>query len=407
VEKREVKKIYLQGITSFIVVAASILFFFLIYRFDLVCNGIKTVLNILSPIIFGLVISYLLNPVVDFFNSKLSLLFKNNSGKRKKKRINAISVFLSLVFFIAVIAGIFILIIPAVVDSISNIVEILPPKMDELIEWGEKFLKQNKNVETLFRKGLTIGKKWLETDFAGFVGKSAEYFASGVMGVVSFFKNFVIGLMIAVYLLYNKTRFGNKSRKLMCALFKEGAVKKILSGLHKSNVVFSGFIYGKLLDSLIIGVLCFIGVIVMKIPYSVLISVIIGVTNIIPVFGPYIGAIPCAAIVLITSPIKGLYFIIFIILLQTLDGNFIGPKILGDKTGLETFWVIFAIILGGGMFGVLGMIIGVPLFAVVYYFASVMVNSVLEKKNMSLDSRDYAVDVFGENAKINEAEKNE
>ena len=149
------------------------------------------------------------------------------------------------------------------------------------------------------------------------------------------------------------------------------------------------FIYGKLLDSIIIGVLCFIGLSILKIPYTMLVAVVIGVTNVIPVFGPYLGGIPCAALILLTDPMKGLYFIIFIILLQTLDGNFIGPKILGNSTGLSAFWVVFAIVVGGGLFGVIGMLIGVPLFAVIYYIITSLVNFRLKRKKLPCNSDYY------------------
>ncbi len=392
---KEVKKTYLyKGVTAFLVVAASILFFFMVYRFDIVLSGIRTVIKVLSPVIFGLIISYLLNPIVDFLNFVLfPKVFKTDKNK-VKPFVNLISVCLSLLFFLAIIVGIVVLIIPALIESVTNVVDIIPVKIDNLINWGENFLKENKNVEIAFKNILVAEKEWLKNDFAQYLAKAAEYFASGLFSVINFIKNFAIGFMIAIYLLYNKVRFGNKSRKVLYALFKEKTVKRILKGLHKTNVVFSGFIYGKLLDSFIIGILCFIGVAILKIPYAVLIAVIVGVTNIIPVFGPYIGAIPCAALVLVTEPIKGLYFIVFIILLQTLDGNVIGPKILGDKTGLETFWVIFAIIVGGGLFGIVGMIIGVPFFAIVYYFASIVLNDRLKKKNLSVNSSEYSANKF-------------
>ena len=170
-------------------------------------------------------------------------------------------------------------------------------------------------------------------------------------------------------------------------------MQKIFTTGHHAHKIFSGFIYGKLLDSFIIGVLCFIGVTVMRMPYTMLVAVVIGVTNIIPVFGPYIGAIPCAALILLYNPMKGLYFIIFIILLQAFDGNLLGPKILGNSTGLSAFWVMFAIVMGGGLFGVPGMLIGVPLFAVIYYLATALVNNFARKKGIPTSSDFYDSEV--------------
>ena len=389
---KETKSAWQRGIVAFLVIAASILFFFFIYRFDVVWGAVSRVIKVLSPVTFGLVISYLLNPLVDLFNKKLfpKIFRRKKNDLELGSGHNMLAVCLSLLIFVFVIVGMVVLIIPQLINSFSKVVDTLPGRIDHLIKWGDKILKENKTLETAFERVLNYEKKWLKNDLAGFINAGAEYFASGVMGVLNFLKNFAIGFMIAIYVLYNKTKFGNKSRKVMYALFKESTVIKILAGLSKSNSVFSGFIFGKLLDSLIIGILCFIGVTLMNIPYTMLVAVTIGVTNIIPVFGPYIGAVPCAALILMTDPLKGLYFIIFIILLQILDGNIIGPKILGDKTGLETFWVIFAIILGGGLFGMGGLIIGVPLFAIIYYFISVAINDRLRGKKLPTEAIYYS-----------------
>lgn len=157
----------------------------------------------------------------------------------------------------------------------------------------------------------------------------------------------------------------------------------------KSNEIFGGFIIGKIIDSAIIGVLCFVGLSMLKMPYTLLVSVIVGVTNVIPFFGPYIGAIPSAVLIMLTDPKMGIYFILFILVLQQLDGNVIGPKILGDSTGLSAFWVVFAILLGGGLFGVIGMILGVPTFAVIYYIINMLINHMLEKKKLPIDTAAY------------------
>ncbi len=389
------KKEYLKkGTVAFLVIAASILFFLCIYRFDVILGAFSKVFAVLEPVIFGLIIAYLINPVTNFLENKLNPLFEKKMKSKQKalKLSNALSVLLSVLFFIAIIAGIIVLVIPGLIKSISNVIDIIPGQIDALTSWGKHFLKENKSIETAFEKMLKYEKNWLQTDFADKINDIATYFASGVLDVIIFLKDFFVGLIVAIYVVYNRKKLGNRVRKLMVAVFKDETVRKVLSGLRKSNSVFNGFIVGKLIDSLIIGVLCFIGVKALGIPYQMLITVIIGVTNIIPVFGPYLGGIPCSILILITNPIKGLYFIIFIILLQTLDGNLLGPKILGDKIGLETFWVIFAIIVGGGMFGVVGMIIGVPIFAIIYYFISNLVNVKLKKKNKSLDSEDYTVD---------------
>ncbi len=379
----------------FLVIAASILFFFAVYRIDLLFVAIGKMISVLEPIIYGLIIAYLLNPLVDIFSKKVfSRLFKNNISKRREKLVNFLSVFLSVVIFCFIIWGIVIMIIPGIIDGIGTLSATVPKRIMELIQKGDKYLDKNDTTRLIAQKATEYVQKWVKTDLSSFVLKSVDYIFFGVLGVVSFLKNFAIGLLVSIYILYNKRRFGNQSRKILCAVFKQKTVDGIIFVCKKSNAVFSGFIYGKILDSLIVGAICLVGITILDMPYRILVATIICVTNIIPIFGPYIGAVPCTLLIGLSNPWKGLYFVIFIILLQTLDGNVIGPKILGGKTGIESFWVIFALLIGGGLFGVLGMILGVPMFAVIYYFASMLINRLLTKKNMSTNSEDYATDNF-------------
>lgn len=391
-DKNEMKRSYLyKGVTAFLVVAACVLFYFFVYRIDAIWGYVKRVFDVLQPVIFGLVVAYLVNPIFNFLNKSFLPFFKKRIKKQEsaEKITNIICVILSLLIFLIVIAGLVALVIPQFITSISNVITVLPDQLDSIANKSVDYLKSNEKLENALIKLLDYEKNWLENELTAYVNKWATYFASGVINVINFFKNFIVGLIFALYLLLTKNKFSRQSKKLLYAVFNDSTVDKILVWLKRSHEVFSGFISGKLLDSLIIGVLCFIGVTVLKIPYTMLVAVIVGVTNVIPVFGPYIGAIPCAALILMTNPVKGLYFIVFIILLQALDGNFIGPKILGDKTGLDTFWVVFAIVLGGGMFGVIGMLIGVPMFAVIYYIFVALVNYRLKKKNKPISSDCY------------------
>ena len=199
----------------------------------------------------------------------------------------------------------------------------------------------------------------------------------------------LIGIIVSVYLLFSKEKFMRQSKKVIYALCKPKRANFILHIGRKANEIFGGFIIGKIIDSAIVGVLCFAGVSIFKMPYPLLISMIVGVTNVIPVFGPYIGAIPCALLIFLVDPMKGIGFIIFIILLQQLDGNVIGPKILGESTGLSSFWVIFAILIAGKMFGIGGMVIGVPMFALIYYVIKLFIQQKLEAKNLPTDTELY------------------
>lgn len=396
-DNKEIKRSYFyKGLTAFSVVAASVLFFFLIFRLGTIWGYVKRIIDVLQPLIFGLVMAYLVNPMVNFFTKHFSSFFtKRLKNKDRAKSIsNVLSVCLALIIFIIIIIGIFASVIPQFISSISNVITVLPKQIDKLADRTRDFLNNNERAENLLLKALDYEKNWLENDLTAYVNKWAGNLASGVWNMVTFLKNFGVGLMFALYFLLSKKLFANQSRKLLCAVMKDSTVEKILLWIRKSHRVFSGFISGKILDSFIIGILCFIGVTALRIPYTVLVAVIVGVTNIIPVFGPYIGAIPCAALILLTNPVKGLYFIVFIILLQTLDGNFIGPKILGDRTGLSTFWVVFAIVFGGGMFGVIGMLIGVPTFAVFYYLFAALINHILKRKNKPTDSDSYTADAL-------------
>lgn len=407
-DKKELKRSYLyKGVTAFLVVAACVMFFFFIYRIDNIWGYFKKIIRVLQPIFIGFVIAYLVNPAVNAINRSLKPLarkiFKKDTVALSAS--SAISVIVSLLAFVVILSGIISLVIPQFVNSCSNIITVLPGQIDAFLSKAQDFLKSNKDFEMVLVKIFEYEKKWLQTDLTSTVNRLAGGVASGVWDVVNFIKNFGIGIIFAAYLLMRKAILANQFRKVLFAFIKESVVDKILFWFKKTHFVFNGFINGKLLEALMVGVLCFIGVSIFRIPYAVLVSVIVGVTDIIPIFGPWIGGIPCAALILITNPIKGLYFILLIILLQILEGNIIGPKILGEKTGISAFWVVFAIVLGGGLFGVIGMLLGVPVFAVIYYLFAALVNHCLVKKNKSTNSADYSL-IALRSAKISDMEMN-
>ncbi len=385
-------KYFYIGLTAFLTVAACVVFFFLIYRLPGIFSVFKKILSVTQPVIIGFVIAYLVNPIANSINSgllKLSNKFFNKNSEITRKISKAISVIGALAVFLLILVLIIYMIVPQFIDSISSMIKVLPGQLDAFISKISTEFEQNKDLQALINTVYEYEKDWLQNDLAGYVNSFATYFASGVWSVVNFLKNFAVGLIFALYILFNKALLMRQFRKLLYACINNTAVEHIFKTGNKAHKIFSGFIYGKLLDSFIIGVLCFIGISILKIPYTMLVAVVIGVTNVIPVFGPYLGGIPCAALILLTDPLKGLYFIIFIILLQALDGNFIGPKILGNSTGLSAFWVVFAIVVGGGLFGIIGMIIGVPLFAVIYYLVTAFVNFRLKRKNLPGDSDYY------------------
>lgn len=385
-------KYFYIGLTAFLTVAACVVFFFLIYRLPGIFSALGKILSVMQPVIIGLIIAYLVNPIANSINGgllKLSKKYFNKNPEITRKISKAVSVFGALAVFIIILVLIIYMIVPQFIDSISSMIKVLPGQLDAFIKEISAEFERNKDLQNLINAVYEYEKEWLQNDLTGYVNSFASYFASGVWSVVSFLKNFAVGLIFALYILFNKALLMRQFRKLLYACINNTVVEHIFRTGNKTHRIFSGFIYGKLLDSFIIGVLCFIGISILKIPYTMLVAVVIGVTNIIPVFGPYLGGIPCAALILLTDPMKGLYFIIFIILLQTLDGNFIGPKILGNSTGLSAFWVVFAIVVGGGLFGIIGMIIGVPLFAVIYYLVTAFVNFRLKRKNLPVESDYY------------------
>lgn len=385
-------KYFYIGLTAFLTVAACVVFFFLIYRLPGILSFLGKILSVIQPVIIGLIIAYLVNPIANSINGGLLRLSKKYFNKKPeiaRKISKAVSVFGALAVFLLVLILIIYMIVPQFIDSISSMIKVLPGQLDAFIKRVSAEFERNKDLQNLINAVYEYEKEWLQNDLTVYVNSVATYFASGVWSVVSFLKNFAVGLIFALYILFNKALLMRQFRKLLYACINNNVVEHIFRTGNKAHRIFSGFIYGKLLDSFIIGVLCFIGISILKIPYTMLVAVVIGVTNIIPVFGPYLGGIPCAALILLTDPMKGLYFIIFIILLQALDGNFIGPKILGNSTGLSAFWVVFAIVAGGGLFGVLGMLIGVPLFAVIYYLVTTFVNFRLKRKKLPCESDFY------------------
>lgn len=390
--KNQKYKDYLYwGITAFAVIAACIAFAFLIIKGNSVRSGIKELNSILAPITYGAILAYLLTPVYNRYvnKSRPALEKALRSKKAGESCSKAVGTLVSLVLIIVVVVGLFWMILPQVITTINGVIESFPSNADMLYGWLQKLLADNPQVEETvlgsYEKGLLQLETWVTTDLV----KVMSSVVSGLLSGVVFIKNLLIGLIVMVYLLNIKDLFAAQSKKLVYGLFPLWLANRIIEKFRFIHQVFGGFIIGKLLDSLIIGIICFVCLSIMKMPYVMLISVIVGVTNIIPFFGPFIGAVPSALLLLFVSPVKCLYFLIFILLLQQFDGNILGPKILGNSTGLSSFWVLFSILVFGGILGPIGMIIGVPAFAVIYSLISEWICSSLKKKNLSVLTDDY------------------
>ena len=302
----------------------------------------------------------------------------------------------AMLFMFIVITGILWMIIPGLIDSIVKIIKLLPSSMESLKEWLDLRMTRMPGLKDIL-------DGWINnfTDNAiAFVtdrilpeyGAIASSISSGVIGVINVVKNFFIGIIICAYFLNSKETFAAQMKKVIMSVFRKETADEILEGAHFTNMTFGGFINGKIIDSLIIGILCFIFMSIFGWEYTLLISCIIGITNIIPFFGPFIGAIPSALLLLMVDTRQCIYFIIFILLLQQFDGNILGPKILGDSTGLASFWVLFSVLVGGGMFGFIGMVIGIPVFAIIYAYVTRAVNSKLRKRGLSTDLSEYRVE---------------
>lgn len=381
------------GITAFCVIALSILFFFSLFRVDELLRFLRSAVGVLTPFAFGAVIAYLLNPLFNrIYAYLMPLLQKIVKKQRTAARLaKALSTALSVVAAFLLLGALLSMVLPQVVSSIVGLVEsnLLPDSIQRATDWFDNTLRDNPALESaaqqVYAEAIAALTGWVKTDML----PQLTSLVSGLMGTLTFAKNLGIGVIIAVYILNSKRLFAAQGKKVLYSLCGVRRANTILEGLRFTDRVFGGFLVGKVVDSLIIGVLCFVGMTVLRLPYAMLISVVVGVTNIIPFFGPFIGAIPSALLILLINPLQAVYFAAFILVLQQIDGNIIGPKILGQSTGLSSFWVMFALLVGGGLFGLPGMIVGVPLFAVLYSFASGLIRRALQKKSLPDDTVDY------------------
>ena len=368
-DKKPHIKPYLYGmLAGFGAISLSILFFFLIYRFQGFGDAISKLTGILMPFIYGAVIAYLLKPVCNCVENFLRRLLPEKIGTAA----NMLAVTISLLFGILVVYALIMMIVPQLITSVTTLYYTARNNLNDFVDWAshQEIIASNQQlldfIETSYDNLQDTLDNLVRTKLVPSMQSLLSGAALGVMSFVTFLKNIVIGLIVSVYLLASRKKFGQQGKLILYSLVKPRWANLIMEEIRYADRMFGGFINGKILDSAIIGVLCYIACLIFKFPSALLVSVIIGVTNVIPFFGPFIGAIPATLLILIQNPIKALWFVLFVLVLQQVDGNIIGPKILGNTTGLSSFWVLFAILLFGGLWGFVGMIIGVPLFAVIY-----------------------------------------
>ena len=362
----------------------------------LVMSNIKALLLFLDgvlkpilPIVYGFAVAYLINPIMVRSEKLL-----NRMGWYKKlgaKRRRGISLLATYLIVIAVLVIFSLIVLPHVVNNITTmygqlqsyviavegyvnrILTAIPPDLisQDIVDQLSAFA--GSSVQKLINWMANSAPRLLELALQ--LGN----------GIITGF----IAVMVSIYLLFAKERFIAQLKKMMCAFFSLKKVERMTHIAQTTHKMFGGFITGKIIDSTIIGILCFIGLSVMKMPNAVLVSFIVGVTNVLPYFGPFIGAVPGFLLIAIISPVQGLVFLLFILVLQQIDGNIIGPMVLGDSIGLSAFWVVFAILFFGGIFGILGMFIGVPTFGVIYTLIREAITIRLEEKNLSSKTEDY------------------
>lgn len=372
-------------------ISLSILFFFLIYRFKGFGNAISTLMSILMPFVYGAVIAYVLKPVCNTIEHFLQRFLP----QRMEKFISAVSVACSLLFGVLVVYALLMMIIPQLINSIITLSYTLQSKLDLFITWlSDQYFADNQVLANFIEQAYdTLSATmtgWLKETAIPSMQNVVSGVSLGVWSVIITLKNILIGLVVAVYLLASRKRFARQAKMLLYSVVKPRWAQIILDEINYADRMFGGFINGKVLDSAIIGVLCYIVCVIVKFPNALLVSAIIGVTNVIPFFGPFIGAVPATLLILIEDPIKALWFVLFILILQQLDGNVIGPKILGDSTGLSAFWVVFSITLFSAIMGPIGMLIGVPTFAVIYSLIRDFAEWRLKRKSMATSTDAYA-----------------
>jgi len=387
------KKYLYWGMTAFAVVVASTCFYYLLFHGNAFYTGFRKIISIVMPVIDGLVVAYLMTPIMNLIENKILIPVCdriNIDTKSHHKKLRFLSIILTLFIVIILLYSFFAMVIPQLIKSVQSIILQFPIYINNLSMWITKLLADNQNIESfandmLDQYSLEI-ERWLNQTLLPQMNQVLKTLSLSLLSFVKSLWNLIIGFIISIYLLSSKEQFCGQCKKVIYAFFETKTANAFIENMRFVHKTFSGFIGGKIIDSIIIGIICFIVTSIIGTPYPVLISVIIGVTNIIPFFGPYLGAIPSAVLILLVNPIQCLYFIIFILILQQFDGNFLGPKILGNSTGLSSFWVIFSITLFGGLFGILGMLIGVPTFAVMLAAFKSICNNMLAKKGLSTNT---------------------
>ena len=373
------------AVYSFIVIACSIVFYLISSQVKLFSNKISDFIAILYPFIIGFAIAYLLNFILKFIENRI--ISEKMKGKSPSK-VRAISMLLT--YLVAgTLCYLFIHFVwPELLESIIGLFNDIPNYVNNATIMINKLIEEFNLTPASME---ILESKWKElTDFImNFMTDVIPVIGNTIMVVISSLWNIVLGVIVSIYLLKDKEKFFAISKKITYAVFNREHSYKILELTHRANKIFGKFLGGKILDSFIIAIITFVILTIFKMPYTLLVTVIVGVTNVIPFFGPFFGAIPSVILVRFVSPIKAFWLLIIILIIQQLDGNVIGPKILGDSIGVSAFWILFALLIAGKFLGLVGMLLAVPLFAFIYSIIKDVTEERLDKKGLPVNTDDY------------------
>lgn len=369
----------------FLLITYAIVLAYVFLNLDTVWNVVVTIIDLIKPFIIGICIAFVINIPMKFFEEKV--VGKLTKEKSKLKR--PLSLIITIVVLVGLIIGLMTFVIPQLAESCSTLVKNVPEYVDSL----EKFMDKNINskellssdiIEEVYNKILSMGQNIIKI-IGQVAGTIVSHALDITVGVTSTIINLVLAFIVSIYILLSKEKLSNQIKKILYAYMKKENVIKFLKVSKIANIKFTNFVRSQVIEACILGVLCFIGMKICSMPYALLISTIIGVTALVPIFGAFVGAILSAFIVLMVSPIKVILFAIIFIVIQQIEGNLIYPFVVGNSIGLSALWVLFAITVGGNAFGVVGMLIGVPLFGVLYTLISITTNKRLEKRNINIE----------------------
>ena len=373
------------AVYSFIVIACSIVFYLISSQVKVFSSKISDFIAILYQFIIGFAIAYLLNFILKFIENRI--ISEKMKGKSPAK-VRAISMIIT--YFVAgTLCYLFVHFVwPELLESIIGLFNDIPNYVNNATVMINKLIEEFNLTPASME---ILESKWKEiTDFImNFMTDIIPVIGNTIMIVLSSLWNIVLGVIVSIYLLKDKEKFFAISKKITYAIFNREHSYKILELTHRANKIFGKFLGGKILDSFIIAIITFVVLTIFKMPYTLLVTVIVGVTNVIPFFGPFFGAIPSVILVRFVSPIKAFWLLIIILIIQQLDGNVIGPKILGDSIGVSAFWILFALLIAGKFLGLVGMLLGVPLFAFIYSIIKDVTEERLDKKGLPVNTDDY------------------